>query len=68
MYRSPMKDFGYDISNFTDIDPIFGTLEDFKRMSDAFKERGMFTNPILSVKESDTILQIYENRIFLLLI
>jgi alpha-glucosidase len=42
MYRSPMKDFGYDISNFTDIDPIFGTLEDFQKMSDAFKERGMF--------------------------
>ncbi|XP_046544948.1 alpha-glucosidase-like [Haliotis rubra] len=28
-YRSPMKDFGYDISNHTDVDPIFGTLKDF---------------------------------------
>ncbi len=26
---SPMKDFGYDISNYRDVDPIFGTLEDF---------------------------------------
>ena len=26
---SPMKDFGYDISNYRDVDPIFGTLDDF---------------------------------------
>ncbi|WP_245198149.1 alpha-glucosidase family protein [Jiella mangrovi] len=26
---SPMKDFGYDISNYRDVDPIFGTLADF---------------------------------------
>lgn len=30
IYKSPMKDFGYDISDFRDIDPIFGTLDDFK--------------------------------------
>ncbi|HEY5004083.1 MAG TPA: alpha-amylase family glycosyl hydrolase [Ktedonobacteraceae bacterium] len=29
IYPSPMADFGYDISNYTDIDPIFGTLADF---------------------------------------
>jgi len=29
IFTSPMSDFGYDISNFYDIDPIFGTLEDF---------------------------------------
>ena len=40
IYESPMKDFGYDISNFTDIDPIFGTLEDFKKMSAAFRAKG----------------------------
>jgi alpha-glucosidase len=28
IYPSPMADFGYDISNYTDIDPIFGTLDD----------------------------------------
>lgn len=36
-----MKDFGYDISNFTDIEPIFGTLDDFKLMSQAFRDRGI---------------------------
>lgn len=30
IYESPMKDFGYDISDFKAIDPIFGTLDDFK--------------------------------------
>src|SRR5215510_9191000 len=29
IYPSPMADFGYDVSNYTDIDPIFGTLDDF---------------------------------------
>lgn len=41
IYRSPMVDFGYDISNFTDIEPQFGTLDDFKRMAEEFKKRGI---------------------------
>ncbi|OAP41030.1 alpha-glucosidase [Sinorhizobium glycinis] len=28
-FTSPMRDFGYDVSNYTDVDPIFGTLKDF---------------------------------------
>jgi alpha-glucosidase len=28
-YRSPMADFGYDISNHTDVDPLFGSISDF---------------------------------------
>ena len=28
VFRSPMADFGYDVSDYTDIDPIFGTLDD----------------------------------------
>ena len=28
-YPSPMKDFGYDVSAYTGIDPVFGTMEDF---------------------------------------
>lgn len=31
-YPSPMKDFGYDISDYCGVDPIFGTLADFDRL------------------------------------
>lgn len=32
VYPSPMKDFGYDVSNYTEIHPLFGSLADFDRL------------------------------------
>ena len=40
-YRSPMADFGYDISDYTDVDPLFGTLEDFDRLIGEAQRRGI---------------------------
>lgn len=39
VYRSPMDDNGYDISDYQDIDPIFGTLADMEELiAEAKKE------------------------------
>lgn len=34
-----MRDFGYDISDYTDVDPLFGTLADFDRLVEALHDR-----------------------------
>ena len=41
IYPSPMADFGYDISDYCDIDPIFGTLADFDRLLAEAHARGL---------------------------
>jgi alpha-glucosidase len=41
VFRSPMADFGYDVSDFCDIDPLFGTLADFDDLVTAVHARGM---------------------------
>jgi alpha-glucosidase len=32
IYPSPMADFGYDISDYKNIDPVYGTLDDFREL------------------------------------
>ena len=41
-YRSPLADQGYDISDYYDIDPRFGTMEDMDRLIAEAKKRGMY--------------------------
>lgn len=41
IFPSPMADFGYDVANYTDVDPMFGTLEDLDRLVEAAHERGI---------------------------
>ena len=41
VYRSPMDDNGYDISDYTDIDPLFGTLADLDELVAGLHARGM---------------------------
>ncbi|MEN9970195.1 MAG: hypothetical protein RLZZ229_403 [Actinomycetota bacterium] len=39
--RSPQKDAGYDVSDYQDVDPLFGTLADFDAMVDRAHELGL---------------------------
>ncbi|HYF70700.1 MAG TPA: alpha-amylase family glycosyl hydrolase [Ohtaekwangia sp.] len=41
IYPSPMKDFGYDISDYENIHPLFGNMDDFDRLINAVHTRGM---------------------------
>ncbi|MCX2802743.1 alpha-amylase family glycosyl hydrolase [Microbulbifer thermotolerans] len=40
-FKSPMADFGYDVSDYRDVDPIFGKLDDFDRLIEAAHARGL---------------------------
>jgi oligo-1,6-glucosidase len=41
IYPSPQDDAGYDISDYRDIDPVFGTLEQFDELLEGVHRRGM---------------------------
>jgi alpha-glucosidase len=41
IYPSPMADFGYDVSDYKGIDPLFGNLDDFDRLVAAAHARGL---------------------------
>ncbi|HEV2046456.1 MAG TPA: maltose alpha-D-glucosyltransferase [Chthoniobacterales bacterium] len=40
-YPSPLRDDGYDIADYLDVNPNFGTLDDFRAFLDAAHERGL---------------------------
>src|SRR4051812_11329354 len=41
IYRSPMADFGYDVSDYTDVDPVFGDLDIFDGLVADARHRGL---------------------------
>ncbi len=40
-FTSPMADYGYDVADYCAVDPIFGTLDDFKALLDRAHELGL---------------------------
>jgi len=43
IFLSPQNDFGYDISDYKEIDPLYGSMADFERMRDEFHKHGMWS-------------------------
>ena len=42
IYPSPLRDDGYDISNYYDVNGVYGTLDDFKELLDEAHARGLY--------------------------
>ena len=40
-FKSPMKDFGYDVADYRAVDPIFGSMDDFKSLMKRAKSLGL---------------------------
>ena len=40
-YPSPMADFGYDVADYTNVDPLFGSLDDFDRLVHRAHAKGL---------------------------
>ena len=41
IFPSPMVDFGYDVADYNDIDPLYGNLDDFDQLVAAAHQRGL---------------------------
>jgi alpha-glucosidase len=41
IYPSPLADFGYDVADYKDVDPVLGDLAEFDRLAEAAHERGL---------------------------
>jgi len=55
IYPSPMADFGYDVSDYTGVDPVFGSLEDFDALTEEAHERGL--NVLLDIVPCHTSIE-----------
>lgn len=49
-FKSPMKDFGYDVADYRAVDPIFGTMDDFRKLMKQAKamELGVIVDMVIS--------------------
>ena len=65
-FKSPMNDFGYDISDYRAIDPMFGTMDDFDQLMTNAKQLDLkiIIDQVLShtSDQHDWFLQSRENR------
>jgi len=49
IFQSPQDDFGYDVSDFKRVDPLFGTMADFDRLRDVYHQNGTYNKYLMSI-------------------
>lgn len=54
IFKSPMKDFGYDIEDFKSVDESFGSLQDFKDLVREMRIRGKCQANVVFTKAWET--------------
>ena len=54
-YKSPMRDFGYDVQNYTEVDPMFGTMADFDKLMKEAKKRGNWVIGYITIYSCDLV-------------
>lgn len=59
MYKSPQADMGYDISDYMDIDPLYGKLEDVDELIAELKKRDMKLMMDLVVNHTSDQVKVY---------
>ena len=66
IFTSPMKDMGYDVSNYTDIDPLFGNILDFEKLIEKARENKIkvIVDQVLSHSSDANLINYYFNFIF----
>ena len=51
-FPSPLRDDGYDIADYCDVDPMFGTLDDFKEFLDETHRRSLRVITVLVINHT----------------